>query len=190
MESRLHDYADIAAKISGKRKVGWEIAKLAKGIEAAFTSAEKIVELGFLDTGKVVYGKVLTRCYVSLRKGSTQSVSKTSQSNRACGFPAHGFPRVVVPELARQAAWLAGLVPVSSSRAFTGVSDRVRPDRFSRFRRVSPSSKSVPVTAKGRGSWPGVVAPDYTLTLTSNETDSGRGPSLREVVLSSRSSVR
>ncbi|MEQ1775193.1 MAG: hypothetical protein ABL891_15555 [Burkholderiales bacterium] len=56
IESRIKQYLAAQAHISKAKKSGWKIAKLAKGIEAAFRTGDQIVEFSIMDGPK---GKVL-----------------------------------------------------------------------------------------------------------------------------------
>jgi hypothetical protein len=58
VETRMKQYLDAQAHISKAKKRGWEIAKLAKGIEEAFRAGDQIVELSVTDTTD---GKILAR---------------------------------------------------------------------------------------------------------------------------------
>ncbi len=49
IESRLQEYLEVQDQISNSKKEGWQIAKLAKGLESAFKLGDKIVELEFLE---------------------------------------------------------------------------------------------------------------------------------------------
>jgi len=49
IERRMKQYLDAQSHIAKAKKRGWEIAKLAKGIEEAFSSGDQIVEFAILD---------------------------------------------------------------------------------------------------------------------------------------------
>jgi hypothetical protein len=57
IERRMKQYLDTQTHISKAKRSGWEIAKLAKGIEAAFRTGDQVVEFCVMDK---VDGKVLT----------------------------------------------------------------------------------------------------------------------------------
>src|SRR5688500_6645871 len=45
IESRMHEYLEARADISRRKKHGYQIAKLARGLESVFSSGEKVVEI-------------------------------------------------------------------------------------------------------------------------------------------------
>lgn len=49
IETRMKQYLDAQAHITKAKKSGWEIAKLAKGIEEAFRTGDQIVEFSIMD---------------------------------------------------------------------------------------------------------------------------------------------
>ncbi len=49
IESRLRQYLDAQHDISEKKRKGWQIAKLARNLEAAFVSGDKIIEFAISD---------------------------------------------------------------------------------------------------------------------------------------------
>jgi hypothetical protein len=57
-ERRMKQYLEAQTHISRAKKSGWEIAKLAKGIEAAFRTGDQVVEFCVMDKAE---GKVLAK---------------------------------------------------------------------------------------------------------------------------------
>ena len=51
IEARMHQYLDAQAAVSKKKKRGWKIAKLAKNLNAAFRTGDKIVEFAIMLDG-------------------------------------------------------------------------------------------------------------------------------------------
>ena len=68
IESRIHEYLDAREDIAKRKKHGYQIAKLARGLEAVFAAGEKVVEIRAVnDGGKTLWVLHFTPVRRSLR---------------------------------------------------------------------------------------------------------------------------
>lgn len=70
VEARMNEYLEVQEHVSKKKKQGWQVAKLAKNIEDAFRTGEKVAVIKFVDrkTGKPEIEVRYTPVRASLRK--------------------------------------------------------------------------------------------------------------------------
>lgn len=69
IETRMHEYLQARSHIAQRKKHGYQVAKLAKGLEAVFAAGEKIVEIAAEDSdGQALWAYYFTPVRQSLRK--------------------------------------------------------------------------------------------------------------------------
>ena len=87
IEARMSEYLEVQQHISAKKKLGWQVAKLAKNIEDAFRIGEKKAILVVLDSsGKET---LVTAQYTPLRKAGQKIAQQLGDymHKAKCNYP-------------------------------------------------------------------------------------------------------